>query len=144
MLRIQRRNNFWCIGSCNCRTCSAVKGIFKRNNFSLFVVERGEFKRIFICFCSRATHKQLVTLASRLRFNFIRQLLLQRILNSVGIKSNSTHLLFQPSVINRVLVSNANHRMTAIQIQIFFSVCTIYMNAFCANRRYIIKRIYIK
>ena len=83
-------------------------------------------------------------MAARVLPNGIGQLLLQRILDGVGIKPNLMHLLGEALQIARVAVSDRDYGMTSVEVEVFCSFIVIDINVFGTNRGHLIEWINVE
>ena len=65
--------------------------------------------------------------------NRIGQSLLQWVLNGIGIKPNLMHLLREPLDVVRMTMSDRDHSMPSVQVEVFRALIVIDIDIFGAN-----------
>ena len=140
---IDRRNDFRIVSSFYGQRSTAMKCLFLYQYTGTSVVERSQLQRIFISLSTTINQEELIIIITGKFAQTIGQLLLQLIDDGVGIEAQLCHLVANHFHIMRVSMTNRDHSMTTIKVEIFIALIIPHVATFSLNDIDIEQGIYI-
>ena len=96
-------------------------------------MERGEFEGILVGFSTTVDEEQLIVIVAAEAAEPFCQLLLQTINNRIAVEAQLTDLTADSLNIMRMSMANGDDGMTAIKVQIFFTILVPDATTFAAH-----------
>ena len=114
--------NLWIIGYCYRATSAAMEAAMESYHTALAGMERGEFESILIALCTGVVKEKGVILVARDTAQTLCQLLLERVLNRIGVEANLAELVREHLHIVWMSVTDTDHGVTAIEVKVFLTL----------------------
>jgi hypothetical protein len=107
------------------------------NHTALACVKRCEFESVLVALGTGVIQEEGVILIARDTAQTLCQLLLERVLNRVGVESNLAKLVREHLHIVWMSVTDTDHSVTAIEVKILLALVVPNATALCLDWRHI-------
>src|SRR5580692_9220605 len=120
-----------------------MKTLAEGNDLLTTGMKTGQLERVLIGLRAAVTKEKLVVGTPRNLTQFRRQFLLQRDADRIGIEPNLVQLLGDTLYIMRMRMTDGDHSMTAIKIQVLLSLLIPYIGTLGFDDRNVVDRVNI-
>ena len=107
-------------------------------------MEGSELEGVLVRFRTRITKEQLIVRPAGYFPQLVRQLYLQRDMNAVGIEPHFVQLIGDALHIMRMRMTDRDHRMTPIKIQVLLTLLIPHIGPLCFHDGDVVDRINVK
>jgi hypothetical protein len=107
------------------------------NHTALARMERSEFESVLVALCTGVVEEEGVVLVARDTAQTLCQLLLERVLNRIGVEANLAELVREHLHIVWMSVTDTDNGVTAIEVKILLAFVVPNATALCLDWRHI-------
>ena len=121
-----------------------MKGLLGREHARAAIGKRGELQRVLVGLGAAVDQEQLVVVVARDAAQALGQLHLQLVHHGVGVEAQLADLFRNLLDIVRVGVPDADHGMSAIEVQILLPFVIPYLTTFAPDDVHVEERVYVE